>query len=113
VRRRRFAPLRVGGYAGSMAALFAVDRGSGEIRTAAVIDREAICDPRQTTPCVVRVDVAVQPPEYFQIIRAQVQLDDLKLNSITRTRTRTYLRRNGPARTQRSFAAKKSVSVSV
>ena len=88
MRRRRFAPLRVGGYAGSMAALFAVDRGSGEMRTAAVIDREAICDRRQTTPCVVRVDVAVQPPEYFQIIRAQVQLDDFKLNSITRTRTR-------------------------
>jgi len=31
----------------------------------------------------------------------------------TRTRTRTFLRRNGPARTQRSFAAKKSLSVSV
>ena len=79
LRRLRFAPLRLGGYSGSMADYFRVDETSGEIRTGDVIDREAICS-RQTTPCVVRIDVAVQPPRYFEIIRAEVIVIDVNDN---------------------------------
>jgi len=75
----RFALLRLGGYSGSMADFFVVNATSGEIRTGDVIDREAICT-RQTTPCVVRVDVAVQPADYFEIIRAEVTVVDVNDN---------------------------------
>jgi len=75
----RFALLRLGGYSGSMADFFEVDATSGEIRIADVIDREAICS-RQSTPCVVRIDVAVQPAAYFEIIRAEVTIIDLNDN---------------------------------
>ena len=79
-RRLRFALLRLGGYSGSMADFFRVNATSGEIRTGGVIDREAICK-RQTTPCVVRIDVAVQPAAYFEIIRAEVTVVDLNDNA--------------------------------
>lgn len=78
-RRLRFALLRLGGYSGSMADYFRVDATSGELRTADVIDREAICS-RQSTPCVVRIDVAVQPAQYFEIIRAEVTVIDTNDN---------------------------------
>ena len=75
-----FVLLRLGGYSGSMADFFVVNATSGEIRTSDVIDREAICN-RQTTPCVVRIDVAVQPAAYFEIIRAEVTVVDRNDNA--------------------------------
>lgn len=41
------------------ARLFQIDRHTGSIRTAVVIDRELMC--RQLEICVVRLDVAIQP----------------------------------------------------
>jgi len=79
LRSLRFALLQAGGYSGSMAGYFRVNATSGDITTSDVIDREAICS-QQTTRCVVRIDVAVQPAAYFEIIRAEVTILDVNDN---------------------------------
>lgn len=44
---------------GSGHGLFQVDRKSGTLRTAVIIDREQICG--QQVSCIVRLDIAIQP----------------------------------------------------
>jgi len=64
---------------------------------------------------VLKMFLEINVIEKFSLsyeVRAKFHYTDTDTGP-TRTRTRTFLRRNGPARTQRSFAAKKSVSVSV
>lgn len=54
-----------------------IDAITGVVRTGSGrIDREAVCPPR-TVVCTVRADVAVQPVEYFRILRLTVAILDV------------------------------------
>lgn len=74
----RFTILRLSGVTTSY---FAVDEVSGEIRTAEIIDRETVCSPKSTAPCVLRIDIGVHPASYFEIIRAEVTILDVNDNA--------------------------------
>lgn len=54
--------------------LFHVD-SHGNITSAAVIDREQLC--QQSTECVYNFDVAVLPLQYFEIVRVKVEILDV------------------------------------
>jgi Cadherin-like len=49
--------------------LFQVDRKTGCLQTAAVIDREQFC--RQRRVCILRLDIAVQPIKYVLFIHSE------------------------------------------
>ena len=46
---------------------FSLDLISGLIRAATALDRDRICPEAET--CILEINVAVQPPKYFRIIR--------------------------------------------
>ena len=54
---------------------FTLDRSSGLLSTGMTIDREQIC-PEQRE-CYMNLDIAVQPPEYFRLIKIQVEVLDI------------------------------------
>ena len=55
--------------------ILSIEEDSGIIRTATWVDREALCQQRQE--CSVKVDVAVTPAAYFEIITVQVEIRDV------------------------------------
>lgn len=55
--------------------LFNIDSQSGVIRTATSLDRDRLC-PGQST-CQLRLDVAVQPAQYFLKVKVLVNFDDV------------------------------------
>jgi len=56
--------------------LFDVDSSSGVVRSIARVDREQLC-PVAIDVCVVRIDIAVRPVDYFRIIRLTVNVIDV------------------------------------
>ncbi|XP_014665412.1 PREDICTED: protocadherin-11 X-linked-like, partial [Priapulus caudatus] len=60
--------------------LFHVD-GAGNVTTAVVIDREALCAQKPT--CVYDFDIAVLPLRHFEIVRVQVEILDVNDHSPT------------------------------
>lgn len=54
---------------------FEIDASTGVVRTSAVIDREAQCP--GVPVCSVRLDIGIQPVEYFRLIRATVTVVDV------------------------------------
>lgn len=67
---------------------FQLDDG-GTLRTAKRIDREATC--RQQWRCVVRLDVAVHPPKYFEIVKLELNVTDINDNAPTFAQNRLIL----------------------
>jgi len=55
--------------------LFGVDATTGVVRSIARVDREQLC-PGGVELCVVRIDVAVRPVDYFMIVRLTVRVVD-------------------------------------
>lgn len=58
---------------------FSVDELGGVLRTTQKIDREEICF-RSDDPCYIKFDVAVQPIQFFQIIKVHVEIIDMNDN---------------------------------
>ena len=56
--------------------LFDVDATTGVVRSIARVDREQLC-PGGVDVCVVRIDVAVRPVDYFMIVRLTVNVVDV------------------------------------
>ncbi len=52
-----------------------IEEDNGDIRTSDWIDRETLCQQRQE--CSIKVDVAVTPSEYFEIISVEVVIRDI------------------------------------
>lgn len=61
--------------------LFSLDERNGILRTGRVIDRDVVC-PGQLT-CMIRLDLAVQPSAYFEVIKVEVSILDINDNSPT------------------------------
>lgn len=59
--------------------LFVLDQLNGILRTARSVDRDVIC-PGQSN-CVLRLDIAVQPPAYFQVIKVELTILDINDNA--------------------------------
>ena len=59
--------------------LFSIDAASGVLRTATVVDRDAICPGE--TECIVEVDIGVRPREYFQVLKLSVEIVDINDHS--------------------------------
>jgi len=60
------------------AAKFLLDGSTGVLRTGNRIDRDSLCPGAET--CGLRLDVAVQPAQYFRIIRVTVNITDINDN---------------------------------
>ena len=60
--------------------LFTLQNGTGFLSTTKAIDRDSICTGHKAE-CTVELDVAVQPVNYFQIIRVILHIEDLNDNS--------------------------------
>ena len=61
-----------------------IDETTGKITTSGRIDRENICRTvtlDMETPCRVRLDVAVRPVQYFQMIKIVIEIRDINDNS--------------------------------
>ena len=58
---------------------FAVDVDTGVITTSGRVDRDAICPGAET--CDVKLDVAVQPAQYFRVIRVTIAVLDVNDNA--------------------------------
>lgn len=56
--------------------LFSLNSTTGLMKTRSRIDRESVCLPGSAV-CTVKVDVAVQPVEFFRIIRVTVEVEDI------------------------------------
>lgn len=63
----------------SHSSVFLLDGSTGVVRTANRIDRETICPGFDS--CVLRVDVAIQPIQFFRIIRLFISIEDINDNS--------------------------------
>lgn len=59
--------------------VFLLDGSTGMLRTANRLDRESLCP--GVDSCILRIDVAIQPIQYFRIIRVTVNLLDVNDNS--------------------------------
>jgi len=58
--------------------LFDIDSATGVVRSSARVDREQLCPfAAGGEPCVVRIDVAVRPVDYFRIVRLTVSVIDV------------------------------------
>jgi protocadherin delta 1 len=57
---------------------FIVENTTGVIRTGSRIDRESVCPGRDD--CRIKLDVAVQPVQYFRIIKVTVKIIDINDN---------------------------------
>ncbi|XP_067948200.1 protocadherin beta-10-like isoform X2 [Watersipora subatra] len=62
---------------------FGIDTISSEIRTLKKLDRELLCVDERNSPCVILLDVFVNPnvPEHFQMIKVQITILDINDNS--------------------------------
>lgn len=63
----------------SHSSIFLLDSSTGVVRTANRIDRESLCPGFDA--CVLRVDVAIQPIQFFRIIRLFISIEDINDNS--------------------------------
>jgi len=59
--------------------MFAIDGATGIIRTSGRVDRDILCPGAET--CLVKLDVAVQPAQYFRIIRVTIAILDINDNA--------------------------------
>lgn len=59
----------------------AIDERTGVIRNTDRLDRDALCG--QESSCQIRLDIAVQPMSYFQLVKVTIDLDDVNDNSPT------------------------------
>ena len=57
--------------------LFDIDSATGIVRSKARVDREQLCPSVGIERCVVRIDVAVRPVDYFRIVRLTVSVIDV------------------------------------
>ena len=57
---------------------FLVEETTGLLRTSDTIDRDQICP--KLTKCVIKLDVAIKPVEYFQVIKVTVNIVDINDN---------------------------------
>ena len=57
---------------------FTIDEVTAVLRTAQKIDRDEIC--RQQVSCPIRLDITIQPREYFRILKIVVEIDDTNDN---------------------------------
>ena len=57
---------------------FTIDEMEGVLRTAAKIDRDEMC--KVKVSCPIRLDLTIQPREYFQIIKVTVIIEDTNDN---------------------------------
>ncbi len=55
--------------------LFAIEETTGIVKTSQVIDRDIICAQKPT--CQIWLHVAIQPPQYFQVIKILVDILDV------------------------------------
>ena len=60
---------------------FKINEITGVVRTSTKLDRDAIC--RTKRKCVLDVDVAVSPGEYFQVLVVEIELLDVNDNTPT------------------------------
>ena len=58
---------------------FSVDVNTGVITTSGRVDRDVICPGAET--CEVKLDVAVQPAQYFRVIRVTIAILDINDNA--------------------------------
>ena len=65
-------------YLNTPTADFAIDEETGVLRTSEVIDRDVICP--QKNMCEVKLDIAVQPAQYFETIKVNVEILDINDN---------------------------------
>lgn len=68
---------------------FHLEEKNGRMRTVAVIDRDVIC--RQQTTCTLRLDIAVHPAKYFEIIKVEIEVEDINDNAPVFARSRLSL----------------------
>ena len=54
---------------------FKLDERTGQLKTVKVINRESIC--RQQWKCLIGLDIAVQPAQYFEVIKVEVTVADI------------------------------------
>ena len=71
----RYSFLQGQGPGKEISEILNIEEDTGIIRTATWIDREALCQQRQE--CSVKLDVAVTPSDYFEIITVQVEIRDI------------------------------------
>ena len=57
---------------------FSLSTTTGVIRTSSRVDRDEVCPGSEL--CLVRIDVAVQPVEYFRILRIVINIEDINDN---------------------------------
>lgn len=57
---------------------FLIEETTGLLRTSKVIDRDRICS--KHSECVVKLDVAIKPVRYFQVIKVTVNIVDINDN---------------------------------
>ena len=57
---------------------FLIEETTGLLRTSEVIDRDRICS--KHSECVVKLDVAIKPVRYFQVIKVTVNIVDINDN---------------------------------
>ena len=60
---------------------FSINEQTGIIRTTNVLDRDTLCPGKDE--CIIKFDIAIQPNEYFQIIKIQVIIFDINDNTPT------------------------------
>ena len=58
---------------------FVVNENTGVITTSGRVDRDVICPGAET--CDVKLDVAVQPAQYFRVIRVTIAIEDINDNA--------------------------------
>ena len=61
---------------GKAPGLFSIDEVTGQLRSTAVIDREAVC-PAAEGDCVVRLSVQIKPARYFAVVKVDVRVRDV------------------------------------
>lgn len=59
----------------------AIDERTGTIRNTERLDRDSLCG--QEASCQIRLDIAIQPMTYFQLVKVTIDLDDINDNSPT------------------------------
>lgn len=67
---------------------FTFSERDGVLSTVGPVDRELVCRGTEKSVCVLSIDVAVQPPDYFQIVRIGIIVRDVNDNPPSFSQTR-------------------------